>query len=377
MLWMVHRAHLNDPTLTVLDFTNANMPLPHVEPRIAPKLMKAMATNTNMTTLLLSNANLRKPQGAQLTESLKANKTLEVLNIESNFLDSDKIKHMAEALTMNKESKINTWRFDNQRDIGTYFGRPVEEALATLVQTNKSIVKLGFRCQDMHWMNVISKATMTNIDALRRQRKGIMGEEKKDGAEGGRRKSLEVAAVEKPLARVKLEIKPPTKAAWEIFDDDNGEVALVRLFIADRKAMPTKDQLQKFTSSQYNKALKYKVIAPLIRDCRQKLLDAFVNREVTLLENASPFSGSLRSWTEKNDRFSFDLWTKGGGRFNFTTQAQLIIDVSDELADWIRPEEKRFAPDGQAYTMNEFMGYFGFEEGNSAWSAAPPIWRDA
>jgi len=285
---------------------------------------------------------------------------------------------MAEAIQANKESKLNTWKFDNQHDIGTFFGRPVEEALAQLVQNNKNILKLGFRCQDTHWRNVISRCCMNNIDAQRRLRKGQQagtGEDKGDGAEGSRRKSVEVVAVNRALARVRLEVPPPTKAAWEVFDDDNGEVALVRLFIAERRALPTKDQLGKFTP-QYGKKLAYKVIAPLIKQARQTLFDAFVNREVTLLENNTPFIGTLRAWVEKNERFSFDLWTKDGKRWDFTTQSQLNVDVSEELAAWIRPEEKRWAPDGVAYTKNEFLGYFGLGEGERNWQEAKSLWSD-
>ena len=42
MIWMVHRAHLDDPSLKKFDFTNLKMPAGNVEPRIAPKLAVAM-----------------------------------------------------------------------------------------------------------------------------------------------------------------------------------------------------------------------------------------------------------------------------------------------------------------------------------------------
>ena len=51
---MVHRAWLNDPELTVFDFDHLHMPLPHLEPRIAPKLCKAMGHNTHILAAVVS-----------------------------------------------------------------------------------------------------------------------------------------------------------------------------------------------------------------------------------------------------------------------------------------------------------------------------------
>lgn len=82
MLWMVHRAKLNDPTLVEFDFTNVHMPAPHLEPRIAPKLMQSLATNSYIEKLLLANSNLHKQQGRQLAAALRSNCTLRTANLE-------------------------------------------------------------------------------------------------------------------------------------------------------------------------------------------------------------------------------------------------------------------------------------------------------
>ena len=92
MIWMVHRAFLNDPTLVDFDFSNMHMPPPHIEARIAPKLMTSLATNTCVEVLSLPNANLMKVQGADLAAALAQNRTLRSLNVESNNLDSGAIK---------------------------------------------------------------------------------------------------------------------------------------------------------------------------------------------------------------------------------------------------------------------------------------------
>eukprot|EP00913_Durusdinium_trenchii_P001790 g1658.t1 len=133
MIWMVHRAWLNDPSLVDFNFGNMrlgpnrthkhgaflHMPPGHIEPRIAPKLVNAMARNTHIEILTLSNSNLQKAQGCELGTSLRQNTTVKSVNLESNWLDSN-----------------------------AFFGRPTEEAVGQMMWSNESIVKLGFECDD-------------------------------------------------------------------------------------------------------------------------------------------------------------------------------------------------------------------------------------
>ena len=58
----VHRAWLDDPTLVDFDFTNTPMPPAHIEPRIAPKLVRAMETNSHIENLTLYDSNLQKAE---------------------------------------------------------------------------------------------------------------------------------------------------------------------------------------------------------------------------------------------------------------------------------------------------------------------------
>jgi len=146
MIWMVHRAYLNDPDLVEFDFNNLHMPPPHIEARIAPKLVQAMESNTHIESLSIANANLMKAQGHELAESLKANTTLRVLNLESNNLDSAAVRDIAEAIHKNASSKLETLRVSNQKQVGEFFGRPVEEAFGSLMEKNETIIRLGFPC---------------------------------------------------------------------------------------------------------------------------------------------------------------------------------------------------------------------------------------
>mmetsp|Transcript_148349 Transcript_148349/g.413260 ORF Transcript_148349/g.413260 Transcript_148349/m.413260 type:complete len:1150 (+) Transcript_148349:72-3521(+) len=328
MIWMVHRAWLNDPSLTDFNFANKWMPPPHLEPRIAPKLMKALAHNTKIVCLQLANSNLMKPQGHDLAEALKKNTSLRILNVETNSLDSDGLAHIAAALKENNNSALEQFRFNNQKTVGDYFGRPVEQAFAELVEHNQRIVKLGFSCNDAHWRLKIDRAILRNNDLARRRRKGSTCEEQKG----------EVAAQDKPLARLLL-TTPPEKAVWEVFDFEDERSTLARAFMADNKRLPTKEQLQSFARSR-GKPIPYSAVATVVKDFRGRLVGAAVNSQVTVCDTyGAEFPGCLRAWSEKNERWNLDVWKGGDTRYNFASDKQPIIEVSAEFATWLHPPE--------------------------------------
>lgn len=327
MVWMVHRVHLNDPSLTELDFANVWMPLGYAEPRIAPKLVKALAHNTHLVTLQLSHTNLQKPEGILLAESLKANETLQFLSLESNSLDSYTIKLMAEALLENPRSVLEVWRFNNQAHIGRYFGRPVEEAVADLMEKNQRICKLGFACDDANSRMKIDRAILRNMDFARKRRRG-------GGADG--EGGDEVTAEEKKMSRLLLK-DAPAKPASEVFGDDE-RLGLVRKHIAEKGMLPASQALQAWAKGQ-GTSIPYSAVKPLLEDFRTKLLNATIERQQQVSVQdmyGAEFSGSLRAWTERNGSWSLDVWPSGDRRFNFTSDKQPTIEVSGSFKDWLQ-----------------------------------------
>jgi len=325
MVWMVHRVSLNDPNLTEFNFTGKHMPPPHLEPRIAPKLIKSLAHNTNLLSLQLADSNLMKPQGHDLAASLAKNTTLQLLNIETNNLDATGVKHIAEALLGNPDSALEQWKFSNQKILGASFGRPVEQAVAELMEKNTRIVKLGFSCNDPNWRLNIDRALLRNNDFARRRRKGCPSMDEN-----------EVTAQEKPISRMVIESVPDTPAE-EVFNDAGEQTLLVRAYLQNSKRFPTREQLQSFAKSQ-GKPLPYSAVAPLAKSFRAKLLDAAVGCQVEVFDvYGAGFTGYLRSWTEKNEHWSLDLWMDDGTRFNCTSAKQPGIEVSAEFAEWQKP----------------------------------------
>jgi hypothetical protein len=325
MVWMVHRVHLNDPSLTELCFNNLWMPPGHQEERIAPKLMKAIAHNTHLTSLQLAHSNLGKPEGHLLAESLKSNTTLVIVNVESNSLDSDAIRHIAQALHESPGSVIETWRFNNQKHIGQYFGRPVEETIGEMMEKNMRICKLGFACNDANWRLVIDRAILRNMDIARRRRKGGDGPAEED----------ELAPEEKPLSRVIL-TNAPDKKLSEVFGQDE-RVALVRKHIFENKVLPKHEVMQAWAKAQ-GKPLPYSAVKPLLEDVRSRLLDAAKNQTVGVWDAyGAEFSGTMRAWSVDGANWLVDVWPSSSQRFHFTSDKQPTIEVAGSFREWLQP----------------------------------------
>merc|ERR1712136_514185 len=107
--------------------------------------------------------------------------------------------------------------------VGEFFGRPVEEAVATLARENKKIVKLGFSCADAHWNDVINKSMIRNTDVARQ-------------------------------------------------------------YVGTNKRLPTKEQLQSFAKAQ-GTPLKFSDVGPLHKTLRAKMLDSAKGTQV-IVEDA-------------------------------------------------------------------------------------------
>mmetsp|Transcript_59374 Transcript_59374/g.170594 ORF Transcript_59374/g.170594 Transcript_59374/m.170594 type:complete len:1043 (+) Transcript_59374:66-3194(+) len=339
MLWMVHRAHLDDPALVDFNFNNLQMPEPHVEERIAPKLVKAMETNTHIKSLSLLNCNLMKPQGVELAASLRYNKTLQVLDVSCNNLDSYAVREIAIALAGNAGNILEQLRVSPQRQVGGFFGRPVEEAMGTLMERNHSIVKLGFECSDANWRNTIDRALLRNNDFDRRRR-----------TEG--RLSVDelaelVPAEDRQLFRLTL-TTPPTEPLTDA-GLANGSAAHVSFwrFVAEKKHVPDATQLRSFASNS-GCAIKYAESAPTIKECRSRLLDLAINTDVTAVDIfQADRVGLMRKWSESNNRWYLDIWTTDGSgkRYAYKTDAELVLHVSLSWAEWLG---SRISPGSEA-----------------------------
>lgn len=163
MVWMVHRAYLNDPSLIKFDFTNLKMPDGDLEPRVAPKLAVAMEKNTSIEHLLLGCSNLQDGEAAILAVSLRSNATLKVLNIDTNKLQPLTLESIANGTSVNQA--LQELRCNNCAT-----GRLVTEAFLNALRSNNSLVKLGYAVTDPYFRGEIDKQLTKNNDIARKRR---------------------------------------------------------------------------------------------------------------------------------------------------------------------------------------------------------------
>lgn len=169
MIWMVHRVWLNDPHLRYLNFRNLRMPRAEEEPRIAPKLMEALAANNCLTELSLCCSNLHGGKQARaLSHALSVNQTLEVLNIQCNELEPDDLQVIFTGLASNKvlrELRCSDQFCEEQAD------RPVFATLHESLENNFALQKLGMDLTNQYYRGPILKCLIRNMEAARRRRK--------------------------------------------------------------------------------------------------------------------------------------------------------------------------------------------------------------
>lgn len=329
MIWMVHRVWINDPSLEELDFTSMHMPPGHVEKRIAPKLVAAIATNTHLEVLSLSNSNLQRVQGVELASALRTNSTLLELNLECNWLDSTTVRELALAIHANPACQLEHFRVSHQKQMGQFFGRPTEEAIGEMMQHNETIVKLGFECDDAHWRNLIDRALLRNNDYWRKRQ-----QDKVHSAVGEELPPAE----DKTLGQLVLQV-PPTHTSAGLFPRDSAPHATFCLYVVQNKKLPTTSQLQSCAKNS-GTPLSYSVAGPLIRDCRARILDFAVNKEVAVIDAfGTEAKGIFRSWSEVNDQWTVDIWAGEGKRLVFRSNKEPAFSISGTWADWLAGKE--------------------------------------
>ncbi|KAJ3211458.1 Tropomodulin-2 [Entophlyctis luteolus] len=151
----------NDESLVVLDLKDCNMvTLAH-----GTALADAIAVNTHLKELNLCNAQVATSTASELAATLRTNKSLEILNLESNNIGPLGIKHLAEALAYN--DTLLELRLINQKQAA---GIDAEQTFARSLQKNETIVKIGLQFRDAASRNAVDRMIMRNKDKARRMR---------------------------------------------------------------------------------------------------------------------------------------------------------------------------------------------------------------
>merc|ERR1711953_130998 len=160
----LRRIQEQDPTMTVLNWNNLReTPIGHL---IA--LCRALEYNQYLKELYIANTRANDQIGECLCKVLKVNDTIEVLNIESNFISSEKmsdIVHEACASPVLKELRI-----DNQRN--SYGERTETLFCDSIAEGSGALQKLSYswRCPGPRQRSQV--LLLNNRDKLRLKRNG-------------------------------------------------------------------------------------------------------------------------------------------------------------------------------------------------------------
>jgi len=142
MVYQVHRAHLNDPTLTSLDFTNMHMPTQKNEANVAPKLMQSLLHNTHLEALILDNSNLQSVDARILNEVIGNNTTLSVVSLDNNSVSTQCLADLAKALSDGK-SGVRVLQVYNQLS-ESQGADQVETAFLEMFEKNEKIIRIFY-----------------------------------------------------------------------------------------------------------------------------------------------------------------------------------------------------------------------------------------
>lgn len=157
----LQKIQTNDSSLTQVNLNNIkDLPIQTLK-----EIFQAMKTNLNVRTLSIAGTRSGDPVAFVVAEMLQANKSLQSLNIESNFITGDGMKAIIRALAVN--TTLTEIKFGNQRQ---QLGDSVEMEIANMLENNPAIVRIGYHFTQQGPRARAAMAITRNTDILRQQR---------------------------------------------------------------------------------------------------------------------------------------------------------------------------------------------------------------
>ncbi|XP_077446015.1 tropomodulin-2 [Stigmatopora argus] len=157
----LNRIRNNDASLTEVNLNNIkNIPVPTLK-----EFAKAMEKNKYVTKFSMAATRSNDPIAVAFSETLRENKTLRSLNLESNFITAAGMQSLIDALRDN--DTLTEIKIDNQRQ---QLGTNVEMEIAKMLEDNNSIVKFGYHFTKQGPRSRAATAITKNNDLVRRRR---------------------------------------------------------------------------------------------------------------------------------------------------------------------------------------------------------------
>lgn len=157
----LQRVKDNDPRLVEVNLNNIkNIPIPTLK-----EFAKALEANTHVQSFSLAATRSNDPVAVALADMLRANQTLNCLNVESNFITGTGILALVDALKENET--LTEIKIDNQRQ---QLGTSVEMEIAKVLEENTKILKFGYHFMQQGPRTRAAAAITKNNDLVRKRR---------------------------------------------------------------------------------------------------------------------------------------------------------------------------------------------------------------
>ncbi|XP_036387355.1 leiomodin-1 isoform X2 [Megalops cyprinoides] len=177
----LEKVRSNDPSMTELNVNNSEV----IKTKTLIQFAEALKDNTHVKTFSLANTRADDHVAYAIAGTLRSNKTITSINLDSNHLTNKGIISLIQALQHN--ATLTELRFHNQRHI---CGGKTEMEMVKVLKENTTLLKLGY-----HFELAGPRMTMTNILSrnMDRQRQRRLQEQKQAQANGEKKGgSLEV-----------------------------------------------------------------------------------------------------------------------------------------------------------------------------------------
>ncbi|XP_056129499.1 leiomodin-1 [Lampris incognitus] len=170
----------NDPSLLELNVNNSEV----IKTKTLIQFAEALHNNTHVKTFALANCRADDHVAYAIAGTLRSNKTITSINLDSNHLTGKGIISLIQALQHN--ATLTELRFHNQRHI---CGGKTEMEMTKILKENTTLLKLGY-----HFELAGPRMTMTNILSrnMDRQRQRRLQEQKQAQANGEKKETLAV-----------------------------------------------------------------------------------------------------------------------------------------------------------------------------------------
>ncbi|CAE1178064.1 TMOD [Acanthosepion pharaonis] len=153
----------NDPKLKHLNLNN----IKGIPKEKLIQIVETLKTNTHLEILEMASVDATDFVARALAEAIKDNKTLEILNIESNFIGGESIVEILRGI--NSHKAVKEFRVDNQKP--SVLGNQVEMAITKLIEENDTMLRFGIWFEYPDARVRVQEKIQKNNDQIRQARK--------------------------------------------------------------------------------------------------------------------------------------------------------------------------------------------------------------